>query len=565
MDAAGYRIGEALFNAVGTPAKFSPMTIDGTAKTLIADLVAGTPAFGGRPDYENATFVLMIGTNPAVSHGHNIGMHSPNAKLKELAARGQLWVIDPRLSETAKFGGRHIAPRPGTDYAILGYLVRELLRDGANADYIANRTQDVNKLAEAVEVFTLGRVAALADVAPRALVELLSAIREELAGGRPIAVETGTGVTMSLTANIAQWFAWSLSIITASMNVEGGTWFHPGFGIPIDMFELPVSPPEGSFGPGPSSRPELRSFIGEWPCAVLVDEIEAGNIRAVVNLGGHLVTAFPDTERLVPALEKLEVFATLEIIANETSALSTHVLPTKDQMERSDVTLWDFLSQRVAAQHTFPVVEPVGDRRSAWWMLAELGHRLGYEIADPSLEDEAMLAGIEAYARRPYAEIVEDGISEVDRELPSAWIERHLDRVGGWRLAPQLLIDHLQHVLASASADPGALVFTPRRQRNHLNSQLDYLGDTVEVHVHPDDAGAAGVVHGAPVTVSNARGAITGTALVDEAVRRGTVSIPHGHQYANVNRLTDKDDVDPITGMAHYSGVAVRIGVPSGT
>ena len=41
----------------------------------------------------------------------------------------------------------------------------------------------------------------------------------------------------------------------------------------------------------------------------------------------------------MPALQQLEVLATTEIIANETTALSTHVLPTKDQLERPDITL----------------------------------------------------------------------------------------------------------------------------------------------------------------------------------------------------------------------------------
>ena len=114
---------------------------------------------------------------------------------------------------------------------------------------------------------------------------------------------------------------------------------------------------------------------------MLADEIRAGNIRAVLNLGGHLVTAFPDANDLVPALRSLDVLATIEIIANDTTALSTHVLPTKDQLERADVTLWDFLIPRVAAQHTPAIVEPVGDRRSTWWVLAELGRRLGHDLA----------------------------------------------------------------------------------------------------------------------------------------------------------------------------------------
>jgi anaerobic selenocysteine-containing dehydrogenase len=44
MDAAGYRMAQALHAAIGTPAKFSPMTIDGTAKVLISDLRLLVPA-----------------------------------------------------------------------------------------------------------------------------------------------------------------------------------------------------------------------------------------------------------------------------------------------------------------------------------------------------------------------------------------------------------------------------------------------------------------------------------------------------------------------------------------
>ena len=44
MDAAGYRTAQGLHRAIGTPAKFSPLTIDGTAKTLVSDLVGGSVA-----------------------------------------------------------------------------------------------------------------------------------------------------------------------------------------------------------------------------------------------------------------------------------------------------------------------------------------------------------------------------------------------------------------------------------------------------------------------------------------------------------------------------------------
>jgi anaerobic selenocysteine-containing dehydrogenase len=510
--------------------------------------VGGFPGLSGHVDFARAQLVVFMGTNPIVSHGHNIGL-LPSA-LRTLRSRAEVWVVDPRRTETARLATRHLAPRPGSDYAVLAYLVREVLRDGADRELLEHRTVGVEALRAAVEPFALERAARLADVAESDLVELLAAVRR---AGR-VAVETGTGITMSAGANVTQWLAWVLMILTGSMNRPGGIWFHPGFHRRFDSFELPVVPPEALFGPGPKSRPEAQSFLGEWPCAVLVDEIRAGNIRAVLNLGGHLVTAFPDRNALVPALRSLDVLATIEIIGNETTALSTHVLPTKDQLERADVTLWDTLVPRVSVQHTRAVVDPVGERRSTWWVLAELGRRLGHELADGGGIDDAMLARVMAQSRCTFDEVAATGFAEQGHEIPAPWVERHLDRLGGWRLAPRFLVEEL------ARLEPlPALVLVPRRQARRLNSQLCYLGERPEIVVHPDDAGAAGLVDGLPVVVRSDRGELVGVARVEPSIRRGVVSVPHGHERANVNLLTDKDRIDVVTGMVQYSGIPVTL------
>jgi anaerobic selenocysteine-containing dehydrogenase len=554
MDAAGYRMAEALHAAIGTPARFSPLTIDGTAKVLVSDQVGGFPGLNPHVDVDRAKLVVYLGINPVVSHGHTSALPDPVSALRTLRERAEIWVLDPRRTETARLATHHLAARPGTDYAVLAFLVREMLRDGADREVLEHHTAGSDGLAAAVAPFTRERAAQVAGVSEAELALLLDAVRR---AGR-LAIVTGTGITMSAGANVTQWLAWALMILTGSMNRPGGVWFHPGFGFQLESFELPISPPDRIFGRGPRSRPESRSFLGEWPCAALVDEIRAGNIRAVLNLGGHLVTAFPDTNTLVPALESLEVLATIEIIANDTTALSTHVLPTKDQLERADVTLWDFLTPRVAAQHTPPVVDPVGERRPTWWVLAELGRRLGHDLAATTGDDatdDARLATITAGARCGFDELVDAGWVEKPYELPAPWVEEHLDRLGGWRLAPQLLVDQLAELEEPAAP----LVLVPRRQVRHLNSQLDFLGEVADVIVHPDDASAAGVVDGQEVHVRSAYGELVGVVRVEASVRAGTVSVPHGHQRANVNALTCKDDIDLPTGMAHYSGVPVQL------
>ena len=554
MESAGFRMAEALHAAIGTPAKFSPLTIDGTAKPLISDLVGGFMGLSGRTDLDNADFLLLVGVNPVVSHGHAISMPNPTGTVRDIAKRGQVWVIDPRRTETARLATGHLAPRPSTDHAVLAYLVREILRDGMKTDV---QVQGIDELKAAVEPFTLEHTAAVADVPEAELARLCDAVRS----AKCVAVETGTGVTMTADrGNVTQWLAWVLMILTGAMNRPGGTWFHPGFAYQLEIFGdlLPITPPEGAFGPGPRSRPEAQAFINEWPCAVLPDEIAAGNIRALVNVGGSLVTCMPETGKLIPALQNLEVFVTTEIMNNETTELSTHVLPTKDPLERPDITLHDVLSSRVSVQYTPAVVEPVGDRRSMWWVFAELGRRLGYDLGnlgDPDIStDDDVLAVLLAGARTKFDDVAATGWAEAPQPLPAPWVEDHIARMGGWRLAPRLLVDQL-----TALEPTAPLVMVPRRQRRKLNGQLDFLGEAAEIFIHPEDGAAASVVDGHPVTVRSANGELTGIAKLDDTLRRGAVSIPHGHHAANVNRLTNKDDIDVVTGMVRYSGIPVSL------
>ena len=135
------------------------------------------------------------------------------------------------------------------------------------------------------------------------------------------------------------------------------------------------------------------------------------------------MTSFPETGKSIPALQNLEVFATTEIVNNETAELSTHVLPTKDPLERPDITIHDILSSRVSVQYSPAVVDPVGYRRSMWWVFAELGRRLGYDLGSlgnpDSSTDDDVLAVLLAGARTKYDEVATTGWAEIDRELPA--------------------------------------------------------------------------------------------------------------------------------------------------
>ena len=190
--------------------------------------------------------------------------------MRDIAKRGQVWVIDPRRTETARLATGHLAARPSTDHAVLAYLVREILRDGMKTDV---PVQGIDALAAAVEPFTLEHTAAIADVAEAELTRLCAAVR----GAKCVAINRDRRHHDGRPRQCHPRAGVGADDLTGAMNHPGGTWFHPGFAYQLEVFGdlLPITP-EGAFGPGPRSRPEAQAFINEWPCAVLPDEIAAG-------------------------------------------------------------------------------------------------------------------------------------------------------------------------------------------------------------------------------------------------------------------------------------------------
>lgn len=561
MDASGYHLVDAFYKSLGAPPRFSPLTIDGTAKLLVAMQVGGFPGLNPKTDNDNCEMLIYVGVNPMVSHGHNTGMFNPAGPIRAMAKRGEVWTIDPLFTETAKFSTRHVQPYPGKDYAILAWLAREIIDGGPM--HLAQPVQGLEELRAALDGFDLVTAAAIAGVPEQDLVELLAAIRRK--GG--VVVETGTGVTMSKSANVTQWLAWVLMILTGRMNRKGGAWFHPGFITRFDNFELPVL--DNPFTPGPPTMPEVSGIFGDWPCAALPGEIEAGNIRAMMNFGGALIRSFPDANVLAPKLASLDLHVTFEIIANETTALSTHVLPTKDQVERPDIAFWDTLSGSLSMLHTPALLKPQGERRSAWWVISQVMDRAGLPVPDYVPEsdlqqgaDEAMLAALMPAARASYEDVAAKGAVVLPMEFPGKWVDAHVERMGGWKLAPPALVAFWQELRTEDEAllgRPRPLCFISRRQRRKLNAALSFLGSPADIILHPADAEVNGIAHGDKVRVSTSRGEIELTANVSDTIRQGVASIPHGHEVANVNLLTSVENVDRLTGMVLYTGIPISV------
>ena len=347
-----------------------------------------------------------------------------------------------------------------------------------------------------------------------------------------------------------------LMIVTDSFDRPGGMWFNPGYLARLDQREsIPAAgPPE----PGPPTRPDVRRLMGEYPAAVIPDEVAAGNLRALFVLGGNLATALADTDRVRAALGNLDLLVVLDVTRTPTTEVATHVLACHAQLERADLALLnDLFNPIVAMQYTPAMLPGHPGRRPAWWLIARIGAALGVDVFPAGFDrdgatDDDVLALV---AGKPLLHELQASTHPwvVAPSPRYGWVHERLP-LGRWDLAPASLVEQLRSL-----REPPSLVLTPRRQPRRLNGTTIRGGDRPEILLHPIDADAARVTDGDLVEVVSATGSVRLHACVTEKIRPGAASIPHGWTDCNVNVLISGRDLDPLTGMPRQSGTPIEI------
>ncbi len=555
QDGLGSWMVRRLKKALGSYQSYSTATVDAIAKTYVAEQMGGTPLLIPTIDEEHSALLLFVGINPVVSHGHATMFSNPVERIRAARRRGPVFTLDPRTTETANLSDHHMATRPGSDYAVLAHVIRAVLQRGIDEAALTQRTTGIEALRMAVEPFDVDSTCRLSGLPAEQLDTLVDAV---IAAGR-LSILTGTGSTMARSGNVTEWLAWALLVLTDSMDQPGGMWFNPGHFARLDRFEkLPAAAPTEPRSP---ARPDVARCGGEWPAALIPDEIEAGRLRALIVVGSNLMTALPDPERLKQAFGSIDALVVIEIQRTATTDLATHVFACADQLERPDVLPMEMNANVVYQQFTDAVVPPRDDRPPLWQTLARIGAGIDLDVLggriDPmSVTTEHVLTRM---ARgTALADLRTRGDLHVESGAVFGWVQQRLP-FGRWNLAPDQLLDQLS---ALETAERDTMVMIPRRPSKRMNWQHYRDGERHEAWIHPTDAVAAGIVDGDQVAIASESGTLTLPVHITESVPPGAVSVQHGWPDANVNTIIDRHDLDPYTGMARLSGTPVTISQP---
>lgn len=571
-DLLGADMAFRLGTAVGTHQVYSPLTMDVAPSLRAAEFVtgyAGTLAPHWETDDEDVRLLIVFGSNPAVSHNHLSlgGLSNARQLWRSLQARGgKVWVVDPVRTRSAELANEHVAPIPGSDPAILAWLVKQALERLPEGSPVIHKTKadDRERLRQALERFDLDTVARVSGVQATRLEQLAQQIHK---AGR-IVLANATGVRFGRDGLVGEWLRWALLILTDSLEEPGGMWFDPGWRVKLDEQKAwSPAPEQGATASTPGTRPDLPRYFGQTPCAALADEIERGPLRTLIVFGGNPITAIPDPDRMTRALQSLDAMAVIDVVPSELTVLATHVFPATGMLERTDIN--GLLNRPYLASLSTPVLAPVAERCHSWYVIGQLARRLGVldkvagDIDLDTVTEEDVVRRFVKGARHSYEELLAAGPHGISYDTRKRWALKTAVPDGKWRLAPAVLVERLPSLISQKANKTFPLTLIcgrqDRRVNRHQNVENPRKGDQPQLLMSEEDAAGGGILDGDHVRVRSAYGEVTVHAAVDSTIRRGVVQLPHGWPEANVTHLNTTVDVDSLTTQSQMTALPVTV------
>jgi len=576
------------FKALGTNNRYSSASADQLPHHVAANYMLGAGMLIPIPDIDHTDFMLIIGANPIVSNGSLMTAPGVGKRLKAIQERGgNVVVVDPRRTETAKKADQHLFIRPETDALLMLALVYTLFdEERVNLGHLEPIISGLDQLATAVKPYAPEKVADACGIDATTIRNLA----RDMAAAKSAVCYSRMGASTQSFGGLCQWLNNVLNILTGNFDRRGGAMFpQPAFDLVRDKKGKP-----SSYGRFESRVRKLPYFNNEFPVATLADEILTpgeGQIRGMITIAGNPVLSSPGGARLEQAFNSLEFMVSVDIYLNETTRHADIILPATTGLEvpHFDVFFNSF-AVRNTAKFSEPLFEKTPEQKHDWEILRDLSlHLTGRE--DDGVTPEMMLDG--GLKHGTYGE---QGMSlahlkanphGVDLGLLRPCLEQRLQTADGLiHIAPQLYLDDLARLDASGilqqrqNPDYPFAMISRRVPRSHntwtQNSHRLVKGkDPCTLQICAADAGRLGLATGQMAEVSSATGRIQLPVEINDDMFEGVVSIPQGWGHnrtdtgmtvaesqpgVSINDVTDAQRIDALTGNAAFNGTQVAIG-----
>jgi anaerobic selenocysteine-containing dehydrogenase len=342
---------------------------------------------GSYADVDHADVIALFGHN--VAETQTVlwmrmldRLHGPD--------RPQLVVIDPRLTPVAREAEVHLAPRLGTNAALMNALLHEIIRHGwVDEDYVANFTVGFDDLSRLVDSYSPAAVSDVVGIAARDI----ERAAETLGGAERLLSTVLQGFYQSNQATAA-------AVQVNNLHLIRGMLGRPGCGV-LQMNGQPTAQNTRETGAN-GDLPGFRNFANDEHVADLarvwnveVDKIphygppthamqmfryaETGSIRFLWVSGTNPAVSLPELSRIRSILAQQRLFVIVQdLFMTETAELADVVLPAATWAEKTGT----FTNADRTVHLSEKAVEPPGQARSDLDIFLDYARRMELKDKD---------------------------------------------------------------------------------------------------------------------------------------------------------------------------------------
>jgi formate dehydrogenase alpha subunit len=512
--------------------------------------------------------LFLTGTNTTENHP----VVAIKMKQAVIAGGAKLIVADPREIDMTRFAHIWLRHTPGTDVALFNGLMHVIIEEGLyDKEYVENRTEGFEDMRKVLKRYTPAFVEGITGVPQE---ELRKAARL-YAGAKRAAIFYAMGITQHITGTDNVKSLANLAMLCGNVGIESGG-VNPLRGQnnvqgACDLGALPNVFPAYQQVANAEAR---KKFEAAWkvkelqgtPGLTVTEMIPAaakGDIKALYIMGENPMVSDPDLKHVEEALKNLAFLVVQDIFLTETAQLADVVLPAASFAEKDGT----FTNTERRVQRVRKGVEPPGQARTDWEIIADLSTRMGYEMRYRSAEEifAEFTELTPSYAGISYKRLEKEGGIQWPCPTPKhpGTPYLHKDKF----VRGKGLFHAVEFIPPAELPDKDyPLLLTTGRVLYHYHTGsmtrrddgLNFRYPEGHVEMHPVDAMEMGVTDGEKVRVTSRRGRIEMPVQVTSRSPQGTVFIPFHFFEAAANRLTNPV-LDPIGKIPEYKVCAVKV------
>jgi formate dehydrogenase major subunit len=294
----------------------------------------------------------------------------------------------------------------------------------------------------------------------------------------------------------------------------------------------------------------------------MMEKAHEGNIKALYIIGENPMISDPDLNHAKKSLENLDFLVVQDIFLTETAQMADVVLPAASFAEKEGT----FVNTERKVQLIRKAVEPPGEAKEDWKIIADLSGRMGYPMNYGSAKDiMEEIAGITpSYCGINYGRLQSDGIHwpcpATDHPgTPCLHVDQFTCGLGVFHAIDFIPPAELPDEEYPLYLTTGRVLYQFHTGTMTMKSDgLNELAPESFVEISAQDAEAYRIEDGDSLKISSRRGEIEAKARLSEKAVKGTIFIPFHYAGAAANKLTNTA-LDPTAKIPEFKVCAVRI------